>query len=363
MARRTLPENLYTTKAKGKTYYRYRLPDGTFRGMGSNKPLAIAAARQLNERLYGDEDLVTKVMPTGPSVRTHLAWFREVRLPQLNFAKNTNDLYGYRLAQLDKLFGLRPVSQVTVKELSEAMDTMTPTVAGQFRQVAIKFFATAVARGLRNDNPASATLIPKPVVKRQRLTLETYQWVYEHSEDWMQNLMDLAIITLQRRNDLLAMETSNIKDGVLYVIQEKTKKYNTGYLAIRIGASLQAVLERCDAYPMKGPNIIRRRPVRTRAWAGQTHISQPSPSSVTRYFTQLINECPYVQHLTPEQRPTFHEIRGLGIKRYRDAGKDPQQLAGHASAEMTNNYDAGHADIRWTQVTADLEIPCKDSKS
>jgi len=46
------------------------------------------------------------------------------------------------------------------------------------------------------------------------------------------------------------------------------------------------------------------------------------------------------------QCPTFHEIIALGIKGIREMGNNPQQLADHASAEMTKNYDSGHDDIR-----------------
>ncbi len=48
--------------------------------------------------------------------------------------------------------------------------------------------------------------------------------------------------------------------------------------------------------------------------------------------------------------PTFHEIRALGIKNYQDQGIDSQHLAGHASAQMTTNYDSRHEDIRWVEV-------------
>ncbi len=41
---------------------------------------------------------------------------------------------------------------------------------------------------------------------------------------------------------------------------------------------------------------------------------------------------------------------------YKDQGIDPQQLAGHASAQITDNYDSGHAEIRWIEVKTGLEI-------
>jgi hypothetical protein len=54
--------------------------------------------------------------------------------------------------------------------------------------------------------------------------------------------------------------------------------------------------------------------------------------------------------------PSFHEIRGLGIKLYKDQGIDPQQLAGHASAQQTKNYDSGHDEIRWVETRTGLQL-------
>lgn len=63
-----------------------------------------------------------------------------------------------------------------------------------------------------------------------------------------------------------------------------------------------------------------------------------------------------IQQIPIAERPSFHEIRALGVKLYKDAGLDPQHLAGHASAKMTKNYDAGHDEIRWVEVSVDLKI-------
>lgn len=51
-----------------------------------------------------------------------------------------------------------------------------------------------------------------------------------------------------------------------------------------------------------------------------------------------------------DSRPTFHEIKALSIKLYKDSGVDPQELAGHSSEKMTKNYDSGHDEIRWIET-------------
>lgn len=57
-----------------------------------------------------------------------------------------------------------------------------------------------------------------------------------------------------------------------------------------------------------------------------------------------------------EKRPTFHEIRSLGIKLYEDSGINAQYLAGHTHRKMTELYKLGH-EIEWTAAEATLNIP------
>ncbi|MGI4836385.1 MAG: hypothetical protein ACRYF9_02060 [Janthinobacterium lividum] len=51
-----------------------------------------------------------------------------------------------------------------------------------------------------------------------------------------------------------------------------------------------------------------------------------------------------------EELPGFHEVRALSLHLYKRAGKDGQKIAGHASEEMTRNYQRDHADVVWSEV-------------
>ncbi|MBN0287625.1 integrase, partial [Pseudomonas aeruginosa] len=57
-----------------------------------------------------------------------------------------------------------------------------------------------------------------------------------------------------------------------------------------------------------------------------------------------------------EEMPGFHEIRALSLHLYKKAGKDGQKIAGHASEEMTRNYQRDHADVVWSEAVPDLDI-------
>lgn len=54
--------------------------------------------------------------------------------------------------------------------------------------------------------------------------------------------------------------------------------------------------------------------------------------------------------------PGFHEIRVLSLHLHKRAGKDGQEIADHASEEMTRNYQRDHADVIWSEVEANLDI-------
>jgi len=54
--------------------------------------------------------------------------------------------------------------------------------------------------------------------------------------------------------------------------------------------------------------------------------------------------------------PGFHEVRALSLHLYKKAGKDGQKIAGHASEEMTKNYQKEHAEVIWSEAIPDLDI-------
>jgi hypothetical protein len=71
----------------------------------------------------------------------------------------------------------------------------------------------------------------------------------------------IILITLQRRQDIVLMKFSDIKDGALYVVQQKTQKYDTGYLSIELSPTLLKLVSKCKDRTMS-PFIVHRNPVK-----------------------------------------------------------------------------------------------------
>ena len=90
--------------------------------------------------------------------------------------------------------------------------------------------------------------------------------IRDAAEPWLKNAIDLAMLTTQRRIDIINMKWSHIVDGHLHVAQQKTTdepedefeiSEGAGYVRIKIDAEHQNVLNRCKD-GIESPFIIHR---------------------------------------------------------------------------------------------------------
>lgn len=218
-------------------------------------------------------------------------------------------------------------------------------------------FAWAVAEGLRDDNPVEGTLTRVEVVRRQRLTLATWRRIRNAAEPWFRNALDLALQTLQRREDLVAMRFDQVEDGRLLVRQQKVEGHGTGNIRIRVSRELGALIEDCRD-DLLSPYMIHRKPKRRRReyLDRKEHWTQVQPEMLTREFKRLRDQCGLYKDLAAGQRPSFHEVRALGADLYREAGwpEDAiQRLLGHSSKKMTDTYLDRHRE-RWVDADCGL---------
>jgi integrase len=152
------------------------------------------------------------------------------------------------------------------------------------------------------------------------------------------------------------MKFEDVRDGFLFVVQNKTSKAaDAGWLKIKVTPQLQVVLNRCRD-DVLSPYLIHRRPERKKKREGKDHWTKVDERFLTRAFKDVRDACGCYKGWTEEEMPGFHEIRALSLHLYKRAGKDGQKIAGHASEEMTRNYERDHADVVWSEVEADLDI-------
>lgn len=353
---KALPPNLYSDN--NGTTYRYRRPDtGTWHAMGSNKAEAIAAAKQLNSHLMAGANLVAKVLDQAGSLAAFIDIYNAEIIPTKKLAQATLDNYTISLNSIKQSdMAKKAMSDINLYDITQYLSGFTPRASNLRRERLVDLFTHAIDRGICKENPAEAKLKQIYEKTRKRHTEEGLRHIYEHEKtpQWLKNAIDLALITLQRREDIVKIKMPGKDEQTINVIQKKTQKYDTGYLRISIGPELKKVISRCRLSGTPSPFLLHKKNRCTKVNRDKReHWTEITPEQITREFKTVTDASGAYKHLTPAERPTFHELRALGIKRYKDKGIDPQQLAGHGSEQMTKNYDAGHDEIRWVEVATD----------
>ncbi|MBA1290527.1 phage integrase Arm DNA-binding domain-containing protein [Pseudomonas japonica] len=355
-ANKGLPPNLYFDARRGT--YRYRRPtDGKWFQFGEERGRAIDAASQLNIAFLRGADLVATVLDEkSVTLGEYLATYEREVLPPRELAKATLDLYSVRFKQIREAMGSIPIDQITIRMVAEFLKPLTPRSSNQARATLSDVFTHAAAEGLCPDNPAANTIAKIEKKQRKRHTVEGLKAIREKSPLWLQNAIDLALVTAQRRGDILNMKFEDIRDGYLYVVQSKTEKASdAGWLKVKVTPQLTAILARCRDEVLS-PYLVHRRPERKKKREGKDHWTKVDERFLTRAFKDARDASGCYADWKEEEMPGFHEIRALTLHLYKRAGKDGQKIAGHATENMTRNYQKDHADVVWSEVEADLDI-------
>ncbi|MTI12144.1 tyrosine-type recombinase/integrase, partial [Sansalvadorimonas verongulae] len=331
-------------------YFYYNNPKAGFynQPMGRDRLLAISAARQLNAMAKPDVgSLVEKTLnPAAKTVKDAIDRFKEDILPNLKLGDRSKQEMGYRLNRLEKDIGNRVLDAMTVQNVAEYLDSnFYGDGYKQHRTVLSRVFRIAMTKGWCREDPAEKTLptrnAEKVEKKRQRLKKEQLDIIYEMADPWLKIAIDLALITLQRRQDLVKLKFSDIKDGRLYLVQQKTKdRTECARLSIAVSPNLAKIINKARMTGIACPYIIHRKPDRRKSRENETkqHWAAVRESYLTRAFTKVRNKTGLFDNIPEDERPTFHELRSLGGDLYKKKGwslEQVQSLMGHASEGMT----------------------------
>lgn len=353
-----LPSNLYVS---GK-YFRYRNPvTGKSYGMGTNRVQAIADAKRLNRVLMPQVsvDRVQRVLANDSGTFAELAikYLKEF-IPTKGLAKRTLSDVSFRVNRLIKEVGHWPLESITVRLVSDYLDKYSNNVYLKTRNELIGIFQFGIAKGLMSPtiNPARETLIKKESKrKRLPLTLEDYHAIHALAEPWLQVAMEFIFITLQRPVDLVQVKYDDIRDGVLYIRQQKVERHDNwqSNLALKVQGRLEKTIEKSRASGLITPYIIHRRPKVKRKRKDCDHWTQVQENYIGRAFAEVRDSLVKFNLMAKDLRPPFYEIKALGGHFYQtEFGWDEskvQALMGHTNADMTKTYIDRH--IEWSKVT------------
>ena len=264
-------------------------------------------------------------------------------------------------------FHAQSLLNVKPREISLFVDACVAergaTMASNIRKRLEDVFREAIAHGMVEvgKNPVTAIQKPEVTVTRNRLTLDDFKLILAKAREdkercWAANAIELALICGQRREDIVSMQFSQVKDGFLWIEQSKGKEGSKSKLKIplslrlnAIDTSLDDVLRRCrDNVATK--NVIHFITRNGAAVPGNA----PCLSTMSQTFARIRDELIVEKKITvPDGKtpPSFHEIRSLAARLYAEerSPEFAQALLGHKSATMTELY----RDLRgreWTEI-------------
>lgn len=284
-----------------------------------------------------------------PRYRTFSDWLEiyrqiiEARPLQQKTLANRNSSLRY----LETAFGARTISGIRPHEVAQMLRALHQQYPHLARRVLIEardVFQEALAYGWIHANPAAAVRHQRTHVARRRLTLDEWRqihaWAQAHQPPWVPHMITLALVSAQRRGDLQKMAWSDVRDGYLHVIQQKTGTLLRLPLALRldvIGLSLGEAVEACRGYTRPGETLLRKS-------TGQPLVC----ASLSARFEQA-REGAFGPHKGAGLPPTLHECRSLAERLYRKQGVDTRILLGHKRQSMTDTYndDRGLSDGEW----------------
>ena len=325
---RGLVPNLYEQDG----YYTYRNPETrkTY-GLGRNRATAINQAVEANNHVMkASVTLVDRI--TGRAGRTVADWC-EVCTPN------------ERLRYLKQGLGEYILERLTPLQINDWLDKWNdkPRMRQAMLATTKTVFREAISKGWISVNPAASLKTPTPDVKRERLTLQSFQAIYKHAEIPLKRAMEISLMTCARRENVLTVLRSDVHDGHLHIAHIKKGlpvRYPLSLHLAAVGWTLGDVLARCKT------NVVSKYLIHHQRTVG---MAKPGDRFRDKTIEQWFRDAREAAGITGENPPTFHEIRSLAIRLWHDAGHDSMRMAGHKTEQSHALYKDPRG-IEWVTV-------------
>lgn len=374
-----LPDNLYPDSRKRAGHWRYRKPDGKYRTFKADTAEAIRLATEANKHRDKAVQLQRKI-PDRSSLAFHIARFIDWRKsydPTLEQKASWRNRCGH-MQNFGEDFTHTAIGKITLDALRPWWEALTYHQQHARRAEFNKLFNYLASQGLTPSLPynpfTTADDRPrlmeraKPAVKRQRLRLNAFWAIYNLAPNMgfecLQIAMGASLLTTMRRGDICDIRLDeHITDNRLRKTINKSdaQKRSMGAAHLQWDLTkhpmLQQIINRARELSLQNyrcPYLLSHTPIIRKVGKTKTHFAQVTPDRLTKIFAQVRDATGLFKHLDEDQRPTFHEVRGLASNRLDESGHDikqVQQLMAHTDERVTRGYQAGHG----TQYT-DIDI-------
>lgn len=382
----TLPEGLYERKKDEKVvswiFYRIDGTSKTFRDLKKAKRLAA----QYNRTYRVDPELSHEIFQTSKEVE----FKKQQRSPLKDYLprmfdrvvkdkKWKNRTLAIRSQQFKKVLDHFGNIKCGDLSLSEVNSFLLPydgeNDASRFNRylfILKEVLGQCVDQGVLENNPAiikkRKMIKAKSGLERTRLNFDDFRRIHKLAGKknliWMQIAMELSIQTSQAVNEIAKLKYSDIEDGHLKIIREKTENNEASHVKIPLNKEIEGIISNSRQDNVLSPYIVHR--ARERRYSGRTlgegitHETQVPTDKISRTFSALRDELGIQSSIQSRaKRAGFHDIRALSIHWQEDNGYDSQVRAAHADEKSNKLYREGH--VKW-KVAEDVTIAWKKAE-
>jgi len=376
---KNLPEHLYFDPISG---YRFKLINNVRKSLGKDRSKAIAIANAYNAQMRNSETLNSLInySVAEKSGEESLSQYLDKILVKIikedNPASGVKKILINDMDRAKKFFTMHP-HDINIAIVTHYMEVNHKDCSNEIYNKKIgflkKIFSWALDDGIMLSNPAQDKKRRKiPAKQRQRLTEEVYKAIYDIAPLWLKVAMSLSLQTTQARLEISRIryrmtKPSSTKNGCvwfkepkkihndiiygeMYINRQKTIEKEESHVLIPIGQTLKTIIDNSRGDKIASPYIVHRMPIKICNKVSEQcdHITQLTPDYISKGFSKYRDKTGLCDHLDIKQRPTFHEVRALAARLFKDQGYDPQSRMAHSDAKSTKVYTKDH--IRWVEV-------------
>lgn len=235
--------------------------------------------------------------------------------------------------------GSKLCGELTVAHCADMLEKIEDDGKGRSAEAVRGRLIAVCRRGMRlgwmDSNPAEATDTPHVVVKRGRLTMESFRAIYEAAPNvstWLQRAMMIGLVLGADRLTISQLQRSNVAGGFLTYQRQKTKRV----IEVPLGLRMEAVGVSLDDLVSQRGNVLSKHLVHHTHAQGKAKVGAPiHPDTLSQAFTDARK----LAGIPDEAAPTFHELRSLCKREYqRQGGVDTKALLGHAGERIADLY-------------------------
>lgn len=351
------PDNLYERR---DGYFTYRNPlDGVEYGLGRDRAKSFSEARAANNHVASvrnQTSLVDRITGADDFVTDWLDRFKKEILAKRKYKAVTLRQKHQLLEALRTHIGQLVIKRVTTKVMSDVIDDNWVKqgkifMANTMQRFAFDVFERAEAKGVieAGSNPARLVEVEAPEVKRERLTLETFNVIYAKAkemvaagelEQWAVNGIEVGIVSAQRGGDIAALEfRKHVYDNNLWVQQIKGRNPSRVCipLALRLNVlnmSVGEAVRRCRENGVLSTHLIHHA-----RHGGNFKPGDPVYHGTIAKGFAAARDASGLTWPKGKEPPSFHELRSLAERLYKaQGGIDTRILLGHKRQATTDGY-------------------------